>query len=1421
MTGENEASKTSTTSAKGLQRNSEKENGQPQHSYYPGTVATGTQNEGKLSWCSSLGNFIGYVFYVPTFKKVLKGFKSPLGEEDVPLRPEQCTSKFLVVKAQNEWDKAVEELNLSTVSTDEVSPYRVVLKVIWRLHRSDLLVGIILSIIQGLLSTVARPLLLREIILAIENEDGLSESELNSRGAALAAGISLCILVEGLLQAHVKQLLSIQLGSRFLSWTMALIHKKSLRVSEEALSKSELVENSIIGNDLVRIYEDWRWMCLLPFIITALIGGVIILGFTLKLSSLVGIGVMAAIVGMNFTLARTIKSVEVKDYKRGDERLAIMKELLEGIKAIKMTAWEYPFQEILSKVRKEETDLIRHFRTLQVSSINLGRSSPALAACFTIITLVAINESDVTAANLFVAMSAFLALRLPLIGIPTQTVLLANTVVSFNRIGSYLLLDDADRVDKLPENSKYGVVMNNVTLSYESVKSLSTGAIADKTDSKHGVPDSHSSSDDASVSITVNPSVFQLRDITIRVPRKGMVAVVGKVASGKSSLLNGIIGSLKCVQGSIQTRESVSFVPQKPFVMSGSLRDNVTMGKNFDKTTYEWAVKTADLSIDFQNMKYGDMTEIGERGQTVSGGQQQRLAIARAIYSNPQLLILDDPLSAVDPQVAQTIFGNLKSSFKDQNRDCSLLMSLNQYYFLPHFDYIYVLSNGAIAEEGSYQELIVKEDGILKGMVEMTDSSSMDQTPESAEKKERADHNESNEEKAKELVDVDLKPTAEEASEGVQDIEKEEDTNNVTKREEATVVPTDEGNVLVKKDFASTGAVSSFILRRYLGAMGPTSVPISILLGALAYGILALNDALVYASLPEQTDADKMSKLAFIYMGLSLAHVLGVQFLSLHNCNASVRASRALHDECINYLLHAPITWFESNPSGRILGRFSGDLSNVDRQLGFIFDDCFQFFFMLLALSAVVCSIVPYLFPVIVLGTCLFAFEVVALDRSNREVKRLANQSLAPVLTNISETVSARNLIQVMNLGSFFSARQEAFVDQFVKNQHFSGTLINWSIMMTGLISFLLAFPASMVVVFLRDTIDASEAGLALTYSFLIPYFLGILAIVLPIGFAALTSLERVLEYYKLPQEPNWHEEVDKDLCPQLSKRGKRCTVPKESMKMWPSKGEIEFQEASLVYRPGLPPAIDRLSVRFEGGSRIAIIGRTGAGKSSLTLLLFRVYEASTGRVLVDGQDIAKVGLQLLRRSIASIPQHPLLLRGSIRKNLDPFGLYSNEQLRKVMVKVGLDVSLLDDEHGKTPEGEGEQPEETKNAAFTLSIGQRQLISLARVLLRDSVKIVVMDEPTSNIDQETDQNIQRAVRSELGSATVITIAHRLGTVIDCDKILVLEKGKMVEFDSGVALLQDKTSHLYDIVHSMGEDAAASLLQKAKSARVIA
>lgn len=338
---------------------------------------------------------------------------------------------------------------------------------------------------------------------------------------------------------------------------------------------------------------------------------------------------------------------------------------------------------------------------------------------------------------------------------------------------------------------------------------------------------------------------------------------------------------------------------------------------------------------------------------------------------------------------------------------------------------------------------------------------------------------------------------------------------------------------------------------------------------------------------------------------------------------------------------------------------------------------------MLVSLSVVVSVLVPYNLAVFFLGFLMFGWQVVILDRTNLEVKRYTNQALGPVLTNLGETIDGRKLIKVMQFDQFFSFRQQRFVDRFVGNQFFSNAVMNWGMLLTAIISFILALSCSLIIVALQDELGEAQVGLALTYSFLIPYFLSIMSIIVPMLFASATSLERVLEYRLLPQEPDWH----------ISSVDDKLSDPKKDESSWPAHGEIVFENVEMVYRPGLPPALSDVNIRFEGGKKVGVVGRTGAGKSSLTLLLFRVYEANKGRILIDGTDISTMGLQLLRSSIVSIPQEPLLLRGSVKRNLDPFEKYNDQELRVALRKVGLEESLL----------------ESEESAFTLSIGQRQV----------------------------------------------------------------------------------------------------------------
>jgi len=554
----------------------------------------------------------------------------------------------------------------------------------------------------------------------------------------------------------------------------------------------------------------------------------------------------------------------------------------------------------------------------------------------------------------------------------------------------------------------------------------------------------------------------------------------------------------------------------------------------------------------------------------------------------------------------------------------------------------------------------------------------------------------------------------------------------------------------------------------------------------LAYATFVFNDvwlAIWAGEAPESTSRNLF--YIGIYIGTSIGHVCLILLMSCLMAVGGVRASHVLHKECLERVIKAPTKWFEETPSGRIMSRFSSDLGVVDIRLALYIDNYLQIGAIIFVLLATMCVTVPPVTGFVVFGMVLYLVEVLAVDRANREVRRMVNNAMSPMLTNFSETANGRLITQTMGLQSYFLKRHLEFTDRFSSMSLASFALINWGRHACNVASFSISLATALLVLLQRDRYSETQISLALTYAFLVPYFLMVQSMNASFISVGFTSLERVLEYKSenIPQESAWRQKGD------------------PNQDEWPSKGKISFEDVMLVYRPGLPPAIKDVSFSINAGESCGVVGRTGAGKSSLVVLLFRIVEKAAGRILIDGCDIRTLGLQTVREALAIIPQHPLLLQGTVRHNLDPFSEFSDNELGNVLVDIGLSASLLHSEVG--PGG-----------SF-LSAGERQLISFGRAMVRHA-RIVVMDEPTANIDINTDNKIQEIVRDKFKGSTIITIAHRLSTIIDYDKVLVMDAGKVAEFGPAAELLENPHGILTGMVESSGPEAAKKLKAQAQT-----
>lgn len=518
------------------------------------------------------------------------------------------------------------------------------------------------------------------------------------------------------------------------------------------------------------------------------------------------------------------------------------------------------------------------------------------------------------------------------------------------------------------------------------------------------------------------------------------------------------------------------------------------------------------------------------------------------------------------------------------------------------------------------------------------------------------------------------------------------------------------------------------------------------------------------------------------------------------------RAAKNIHNDCAAALLRAPVSYFEATPSGRFTSRFSADVANVDTMLAQFGDNGLQFAMTILCIYTIVIIILPAMAPFAVVISVAAGFQIQAVDRSNREIKRMANTDMAPVLTDVAETIDGRTVLrhcagqqetaeQDGLAQTFFAERFDRDLDAFLRSNFASSSLMNWSQLASYYFSFVFSVACACLIILQANTGDQSTSALALNYSFNLPYFLMFFGFICNNIKVALTALERLLELLDVPREPPWHTPFDS---------GTQGSV-------WPREGSITLRDVSLRYADHLPLAVRSVSATIAAGERIGLCGRTGAGKSSLVVLLFRIVDPCGGSILIDGVDIQTVGLQKLRRCMSVIPQQPLLMEGSLRYNLDPFGKHTDEELNEILQLLGLPDSVTLD----TLIGGGAR------SSTGLSAGQRQLLNVGRTLLR-KCPIVVMDEPTSNIDAETDSRVQEAlIRGKLGAnTTVVTIAHRLHTIADYDRIFVMEAGELVEEGSPAKLLSEKGGWFLSMASEMGGEELRSLQRKANAKAAI-
>ncbi|XP_056882196.1 ATP-binding cassette sub-family C member 4-like [Takifugu flavidus] len=1258
------------------------------------------------------------------------GYKRRLEEDDMyPVLPEDG-SETLGLELSRHWEL---EIQKATKDLRKPSLSKAIINCYWKSYS---VLGVFTLVEESI--KVVQPIFLGMVIRYFESYNPL---DLNALYESLgyAAGLSLCTL--GLVVLHHLYFYYVQRSGMKIRVAMChMIYKKALSLSSSAMGKTttgqivNLLSNDVNRFDEVTIFLHFLWVGPLQAAIV-----VALLWAEIGPSCLAGMGVLMFLMPMQTMFGRLFSKFRSKTATLTDSRIRTMNEVVSGIRIIKMYAWEKPFAALVSNIRSKEISKVMkssYLRGLNMASFFCASK----IIVFVTFTLYVLLGNTISASRVFVTVSLYSAVRLTVtLFFPNAIETLYESRVSIQRIQEFLMLEE--------------IIKNNPSLPQEKEKNASV-----EIQNLTCYWDKHVDA----------PS---LQNVSFSLNSNQLIAVIGPVGAGKSSLLSSILGELPKEKGVLTVSGQMTYASQQPWVYPGTIRSNILFGKEMDPQKYERVLKACALKRDLQLLPEGDLTLIGDRGATLSGGQKARVNLARAVYRDADIYLLDDPLSAVDAEVGRHLFEEcICGVLKNKRR----ILVTHQLQYLKAADQILVLMEGHMVAKGTYAEL---------------QQSGVDFTSLLKKEEEEEQHPSHDSHSRIRTLSQNSVVSRSSSLHSVKDGEHLPAETVQTVPEESRA----EGNIGLK------------LYLQYLRSGANVVVLLVVLLfnivAQLAYimqdwwlahwadnqesqstNITVIQNG---KNITEQLDTDFYLG---IYGGLTLATVIFGFIRNMFLFNVLVRCAQSLHDRMFTAILRTPVRFFDINPIGRILNRFSKDIGQLDSKMPWIFVDFIQLFLQILGVIAVSASVIPWiLIPVLPL-LLVFIYLRRYFLQTSRDVKRLESTTRSPVFSHLSSSLQGLWTIRAFQAEDRFQKAFDDYQDLHSQAWFLFLTTSRWFALRLDGICSIFVTVTTFGCLLLRDQLDAGSVGLALTYAVTL---MGMFQWAVRQSAEVenlMTSVERVIEYTELEGEAPW----------QTQKR-----PPPD----WPSKGLVTFDQVSFSYSDDSPPVLHSLKAMFLPQEKVGIVGRTGAGKSSLVSALFRLAEPK-GNIYIDGILTSEIGLHDLRQKMSIIPQDPVLFTGSMRKNLDPFNQHTDEELWNALEEVQL-RSVVEDLPGKLETVLAE-------SGSNFSVGQRQLVCLARALLRKN-RILIIDEATANVDPRTDELIQKTIRDKFRECTVLTIAHRLNTIIDSDRILVLDAGNIHAYDVPYTLLQNPRGIFYKMVQQTGKQEAAALFEASKEA----
>ncbi|RDB25946.1 Multidrug resistance-associated protein 1 [Hypsizygus marmoreus] len=1202
------------------------------------------------------------------------------------------------------------------------------------------------------------------------------------RGIGYGIGLAIALFV---MQLHKMTNHYMQIGLVTGLYLIGNIFRKSLRLSGRArLDHSVGQVTTMISTDATRLDQLTVFIHALWVSPIQLVIGFGLLIGNLGYSALVGLGVMILGFPVQLVLVIIMFKQREKGVKITDTRVRLTTEVLQGIRLLKLYAWEAFYVNKIGELRAGEIATIKKSAVASSALIAIFTFVPILASIMSFITY-ALTNHDLNIAVIFSSLQLFNIIRIPLIMFPMVLSSLSDALVALGRISKFLSAEELaepyvidpslstaidvdgdfswETAGKLPEDhkpqsdgDKAGEKDKEKPKDKKAKKDKKTGKDKDvlplTTDGfSADAAENENEKGPVNESKEEEEKPFELKNLKFSVPKGSFVAIVGRVGSGKSSVLQALIGEMRRTRGEVVFGGHVAYVPQSPWIRNTTLRENVLFGQPDDEQRFRDVVRACRLEHDMEALPHGEHTEIGEKGINLSGGQKARVSLARAAYSQSEVVLLDDPLSAVDAYVGKAILDQCLLHGPLANR--TRILVTHALHVLDKTDYIYVMENGVITEQGTYSDLM-KDSTVFASLME--EYGSLDTKKGGSKLGTQVNIGqaivESLDEKAK-------------------------------KEAEAALMQAEERN---------TGAVSWEVYKKYLRfAGGVVWAPIILGLLIANEGATVGNNLFLGFWTAQSIKGFSQGEYMAVYAGFGAAQAVISFILSFAFAYMSLFASLSLFKASLTSVLRSPISFFDTTPIGRILSRLSKDQDVLDTELAMTLWSFLSTFASVLGTVALVFYTFPLLGIIFAPMAVLYYFASLYYRRTSVETKRLDSLLRSALYSSYSETLTGLSTIRAYREQKNSIINAEKGLDRENRAYYMTITIQRWLALRLDFAGNILIFGIALFAAGFRHSVNPSKVGVVLSYTLGITQIFSEMIAQFAKNEQNMNAVERVLHYSELPPEAD-------------------ATTLNDPPPSWPEKGGITFEKVELAYREGLPLVLKGVSFQVNPGEKVGIVGRTGAGKSSLLQALFRTVELQGGKIEIDGRDIGQIGLNVLRGSLALVPQDSTLFLGTLRDNLcvttsytskagkltvmslyrDPQGLRTDAELISVLQRAWLLPS--DGSTDLAAEAKFSLDSTVGDEGSNYSAGEKQLLALCRALVKNS-RIIVLDEATSSVDVETDAILQRTIQKEFASSTLLCIAHRLNTIAYYDRVLVMDAGEVAEFDTVLNLYDNDTS----------------------------